>query len=114
MDICCGSTSRQRKPKARNLVFGWDSTLTKGHSPACKSAIAICSATAVRSPQQLRSRNAAIEAKFYIRTHSSSIQILYSLRDCLLSPLITMGTQNLKWVDDSSSVAKLLNTTRRR
>ena len=80
MDICCGSTSRQRRPKARNLVFGSDSTPTKGRSPVCKSAIAICSATVARSPQPLRSRNAAIEAKFYMRTRSSLTQILCSRR----------------------------------
>src|SRR5262245_50525900 len=100
MDICCDSTSRQRRPKARNLVFGSDSTLTKEHSPACKSAIAICSDTVARLPQRLRSRNAAIEAKFYIRTRSFLTQILCSPRGCLLSLSITTATQNLNWADD--------------
>ncbi len=37
----------QRKQRARNLVFGLGSTLTKAHLPAYRLAIAICSVTAV-------------------------------------------------------------------
>src|SRR2546423_6693430 len=102
MDICCGSTSRQKRPKAKNLVSGSDLIHTKGRSPACKSAIAICSATGGHSQQPLRSRNAVIEVKSYMRIRSSLIQILYSGRDCLLSLLIMMATQNSSWADDLS------------
>src|SRR5215470_1227496 len=100
MDICCGSTFQRRKPKAKNSVFGAGSTLTKARLPACKSVIAICSATAGRLPQALRSRNAAIEAKFYTRIRSFLTQILYSLRDWLPSLLMTMDIQNSSWADD--------------
>src|SRR5215469_12766436 len=114
MDICCGSTSRPRRPKAGNLVFGVDSTRTKEHLQVCKSAIAICSATVARSPQPLKCRNAAIEARFYIRIRSSLIQILYLLRERLLSLSITTVIQNLNWADDSNSAEKLPKTTRLR
>src|SRR5262245_30207391 len=102
MEICYSSTPQQKRPRAGNLVFGLDSTLTKEHWPAYKSAIAICSATGAHSPQPLRSRNAAIEAKFCMRTRSSLTQIFCLRQKCTLSLLITTATQNLSWADDWS------------
>src|SRR5262245_2647709 len=114
MDTYCGSTSRPRRPKARNLVFGADLTPTKGYSPVCKLAIAICSATDAHSPQRLRSRNAVIEARFYMKTRFFLTQILCSLRDWLLSLSITMATQNSNLADDLRSAARLPNMMRPR
>src|ERR1051326_6299065 len=102
MDICCISTFRQRKQKAKNSDFGAVSTLTRERLPACKSAIGTCSVTAGRLRLALRSRNAVIEVKSYTRILSFLTPILCSLRDCLLSLSITTATQNSSWADDLS------------
>src|SRR5262249_40935610 len=103
-----------RRPKARNLVFGADSTPTKGHLPGCKLAIAICSAMGAHSRQRLKSHNVVIEERFCIGTRSSLTLTLFLPHDHSLSLLIMMAIRNSNWVDDVSSAARVPNTTRLR
>src|SRR5260370_38397879 len=97
MGIFCDSTFQPRKPRARTLVFGSDSILTRAHLPAFRLAIGICLAPAVRVPQRSRSRSAATRGNFFTRTRSFSTQILFSHREYSPCLLITTVTQSLNW-----------------